>query len=45
MSGMQSGAMVTPTFFVNNVRLRGTFEVESLLVAIERAAGRYPLAR
>jgi protein-disulfide isomerase len=45
MSGVQSGVTVTPTFFVNNVRLRGRFDVESLLVAIERAAGSYPLAR
>ena len=45
MSGVQSGVTVTPTFFVNNVRLRGRFDVESLLVAIERAAVGYPLAR
>ena len=45
ISCVQSGVTVTPTFFVNNVRLCGRFDVESLLVAIERAARSYPLAR
>ena len=45
MSGVQSGVTVTPPFFVKNVRLRGSFDVESLLVAIDRAPGNYPLAR
>ena len=45
ISCVQSGVTVTPTFFVNNVRLRGRFDVESLLVPIERAVRSYPLAR
>ena len=45
MSGAQSGVTVTPTFFVNNVRLPGGLNVESLLVAVERACGTYPSAR
>jgi len=45
VSGMQGGVTATPTFFVNNVRLRGRFDVESLLAAIERASANYPLAR
>jgi protein-disulfide isomerase len=45
MSGAQSRVTVTPTFFVNNVRLAGGLNVESLLVAVERACGTYPSAR
>jgi hypothetical protein len=42
---MQGGVTAVPTFFVNNVRLGRRFDVRSLLVAIESAAGSYPLAR
>jgi predicted DsbA family dithiol-disulfide isomerase len=45
MSGAQSWVTVTPTFFVNNVRLAGGLNIESLLVAVERACGTYPSAR
>ncbi|HEX8848793.1 MAG TPA: DsbA family protein [Gemmatimonadaceae bacterium] len=39
MSGVRSGVNGTPTFFVNGVRLDGSWEEEDLLTAIEGASG------
>ncbi len=38
MSGVRSGVNGTPTFYVNGVRHDGSYEVEELLAALERAA-------
>jgi protein-disulfide isomerase len=37
MSGVRSGVNGTPTFFINGVRHDGSYEVEALLAALERA--------
>jgi protein-disulfide isomerase len=39
MSGVRSGVNGTPTFYVNGSRHDGGYELESLLAALERAAG------
>lgn len=38
LSGVRSGVKETPTFFINGVRYSGLLDVESLRIAIERAA-------
>jgi protein-disulfide isomerase len=38
MSGVRSGVNGTPTFFINDYRHDGSWELPSLLRAIERAA-------
>jgi len=38
MSGVRSGVNGTPTFFIDGVRYDGSYEVEALLAALERAA-------
>jgi protein-disulfide isomerase len=38
MNGVRSGVNGTPTFFINDVRHDGSFDLESLLAAIEDAA-------
>jgi protein-disulfide isomerase len=38
MTGVRSGVNGTPTFFINGVRHDGSYEVEALLAALERAA-------
>jgi len=38
MSGVRSGVNGTPTFFINGVRHDGSWDMESLLASIERAA-------
>jgi protein-disulfide isomerase len=38
MSGVRSGVNGTPTFFINGVRHDGSYEVDALLAALERAA-------
>jgi protein-disulfide isomerase len=38
MSGVRSGVNGTPTFFINGARHDGSYEVEPLLAALERAA-------
>jgi protein-disulfide isomerase len=38
MSGVRSGVNGTPTFFINGVRHDGSYEVEALVAALERAA-------
>ena len=38
MSGVRSGVNGTPTFFINGVRYDGSYEVEALLAALDRAA-------
>jgi protein-disulfide isomerase len=38
MSGVRSGVNGTPTFFINGVRHDGSYEVEPLVAALERAA-------
>jgi protein-disulfide isomerase len=38
LSGVQSGVNGTPTFFINGVRHNGSFDLNSLLAAIEDAA-------
>jgi protein-disulfide isomerase len=37
MSGVRSGVNGTPTFYINGVRYDGSYELESLLSALERA--------
>jgi len=37
MSGVNSGVIGTPTFFINGVRHDGSWELASLLAALERA--------
>jgi protein-disulfide isomerase len=39
MSGVRSGVNGTPTFFINGVRHDDSYEFETLLAALERAAG------
>jgi len=39
MSGVRSGVNGTPTFFINGVRHDGSYDLETLTEAIERAAG------
>jgi protein-disulfide isomerase len=39
MSGVRSGVNGTPTFYINGVRHDDSYETETLLVALERAAG------
>jgi len=39
MSGVRSGVNGTPTFYINGVRHDDSYEAESLLDALERAAG------
>ena len=39
MSGVRSGVNGTPTFFINGVRHDASFDYETLLEAIEQAAG------
>lgn len=39
MSGVRSGVNGTPTFFINGVRHDDSFDTETLLGALERAAG------
>jgi len=39
MSGVRSGVNGTPTFFINGVRHDGAWDFESLLAAVQRAAG------
>ena len=38
MSGVRSGVNGTPTFFISGVRHDGSYEVEALLAALDRAA-------
>jgi len=38
MSGVRSGVNGTPTFFINGARHDGSYDVETLLAALERAA-------
>ena len=38
MSGVRSGVNGTPTFFINGERHDGSYDVETLLAALERAA-------
>jgi protein-disulfide isomerase len=39
MSGVRSGVNGTPTFYINGVRHDDSFDADTLLAAIERAAG------
>jgi protein-disulfide isomerase len=39
MSGVRSGVNGTPTFYINGARHDDSYEIETLLVALERAAG------
>ncbi|HEV8650005.1 MAG TPA: DsbA family protein [Actinomycetes bacterium] len=38
MSGVRSGVNGTPTFYINGARHDGSYEIETLLTALERAA-------
>jgi protein-disulfide isomerase len=38
MSGVRSGVNGTPTFFINEMRYDGSFDVDSLLAALEEAS-------
>jgi protein-disulfide isomerase len=40
VSGLESGVIRTPTFFINNARHVGAYDVDSLIRAIERARSR-----
>ena len=40
MSGVRSGVNGTPTFYINGARHDDSYELESLLAAVERAAAR-----
>ena len=40
LSGVRSGVNGTPTFFINGVRHDGSYDVETLVAAIEGARGR-----
>ncbi len=40
MSGVRSGVNGTPTFYINGARHDGSYDVETLLAALERAGGR-----
>jgi protein-disulfide isomerase len=39
LSGVRSGVNGTPTFFINGVRHDGSYDLETLLAAVEQAAG------
>jgi protein-disulfide isomerase len=39
MSGVRSGVNGTPTFFINGARHDDSYDVETLVAALERAAG------
>ena len=39
MSGVRSGVNGTPTFYINGVRHDDSYDPETLLAALERAAG------
>jgi protein-disulfide isomerase len=39
MSGVRSGVNGTPTFFINGVRHDGSWDFETLFMAVQRAAG------
>ena len=39
MSGVRSGVNGTPTFFINGLRHNGTFDLDTLVEAIEVAMG------
>jgi protein-disulfide isomerase len=39
VSGVRSGVNGTPTFFINDLRHDGSFDYDTLLAAIEDAAG------
>ena len=39
MSGVRSGVNGTPTFFINGLRHDGTFDLDTLVDAIEVATG------
>jgi len=41
MSGVRSGVNGTPTFFINNVRYDGSWQMEELLDTLERASERF----
>ena len=38
LSGVRSGVNGTPTFYINGVRHDDSYELETLLAALERAA-------
>ena len=38
MSGVRSGVNGTPTFYINGKRHDGSYELDALLAAVERAA-------
>ena len=38
MSGVRSGVNGTPTFFVNGARHDDSYDIETLMAALERAA-------
>jgi protein-disulfide isomerase len=38
MSGVRSGVNGTPTFYINGARHDDSYEIETLLAALERAA-------
>jgi protein-disulfide isomerase len=40
LSGVRSGVNGTPTFYINGARHDGSWEMETLLAALERAAAR-----
>jgi protein-disulfide isomerase len=44
MSGVRSGVNGTPTFYINGVRHNGSFDLESLMAAIEAAMPAAPSA-
>ena len=39
MSGVRSGVNGTPTFYINGMRHDDSYELETLLAALEEAAG------
>jgi protein-disulfide isomerase len=42
MSGVRSGVNGTPTFYINGIRHDASYDQETLLAALERAAGTMP---
>jgi protein-disulfide isomerase len=42
ISGVRSGVNGTPTFYINGARHDGSYELETLLAALEEAPGRAP---
>jgi len=38
MSGVRSGVSGTPTFFINGVRYDGSYDLDSLARAVQKAA-------